>query len=106
MTVMELQSLGVTQFNVGPTIRDGKAVRAHLAIVKDSDGTFSVIVLNLPGCGSCGDSEDEAIANTREAIRGVVASYRDDNEDVPWLDAVDGDDIPEGAKLKWIMVDV
>lgn len=104
--VLELKSQGTAEFNIGPVVRDGHAVRAHLAIVKESDGSFSVIVLNLHGCGSCGDSEDEAVANVREAVKGMVESYRDDCEDVPWSDTADNDDIPEGAKLKWIMVNV
>jgi len=102
----ELKSSGATQATIGPFSRGARAVRAHLAIVKDPDGGFSVIVLNLPGCGSCGESEEEAITNVREAVKGVVESYDDDGLDVPWVDTMTDEDIPEGAKLKWIMVNV
>lgn len=80
-------------------------LRCHLAILRDVDGGFSVLVLNLPGTGSCGATEDEAIANVREAVAGVVGTYRDDGLDIPW-EYVDAyrDRIPEGAKLKWILV--
>jgi predicted RNase H-like HicB family nuclease len=104
--VLELKSLGTTSFHMGPIVRDGHAVRAHLAIVKEGDGSFSVIVLNLPGCGSCGETEEDAISNVREAVKEVVESYRADGQEVPWVDAAENDDIPEGAKLKWIMVNV
>ena len=94
------------KYKVGPIEYDGKDVRAHLAITRELDGSFSVIVLNLPGCGSCASSEEEAISRTKEALRGMIESYENDNEDVPWVDDTSSDDIPEGAKLKWIMVNV
>ena len=93
-------------YDLEPIIRDGNSVRAHLAIVKESEGSFSVIVLNLPGCGSCGNTEEEAVANACEAIKGVVDSFAEDGEDVPWIEMTDDNDIPEGSKLKWIMVHV
>ncbi len=77
------------------------AYRCHLAILTDEDGGISVLVLNLPGAGSCGDTEDEAIANAIEAVSGVIASYVDDGKDIPWITEYD---VPEGAKLKWILV--
>lgn len=79
--------------------------RCHLAIIKDDDDSFSVIVLNLPGTGSCGRTEDEAIENVREAVSGVIAVYLEDNGgDIPWQ-TLDSYTIPEGAKQKWILVD-
>ncbi len=91
--------------NLGPVENDIHAVRAHLAIIREADSTFSVIVLNLKGCGSCGATEEEAIARVREAVAGVVESYVEDGSEVPWTDATDRD-IPDGAKIKWIMVNV
>lgn len=83
--------------------KQAKSYRCHLAILKEEDGGCSVLVLNLPGAGSCGDSEEQAIANVREAIAGVVASYLDEDEDVPWRDSTTYS-IPAGAKQKWIRV--
>ena len=31
--------------------------RCHIAIIPEDDGDFSVVVLNLPGAGSCGDTK-------------------------------------------------
>jgi len=93
------------EYEIGATNWEPKAYRCHLAVVKDEDGGFSAIVLNLPGAGSCGDSEEEAITNVREAVVGVIESYRADGQDIPWADENDyRDEIPTGAKLKWILV--
>jgi predicted RNase H-like HicB family nuclease len=79
--------------------------RCHVRLVKEDDGTFSAIVLNLPGAGSCGDTEEEAILNVREAVCGVIGSYEADGEPVPWRDPFSySDEIPDDAKHKWILV--
>ncbi len=92
-------------YNVGEPVWNPKYYRCHLAILREDDGTISVVVLNLPGCGSCGSSEEEAITNCREAISGAVSSYLGDGEDIPWHDPLNYE-IPEGAKQKWILVNV
>jgi predicted RNase H-like HicB family nuclease len=76
--------------------------RCHLGIILE-DGVYSVIVLNLPGIGSFGDTEDEAIASTKEAIAGAIESYEAAQEQIPWLDIREYA-IPDGAKVKWILV--
>lgn len=47
------------------------------------DGSFSVWVPDLPGCTSCGDTRDEALANIAEAIRGHIEVLRESGEPVP-----------------------
>ncbi len=89
------------EYTIGDTVFSPDVYRCHLAIIAEEDGTYSAIVLNLPGAGSCGDSEREAIDNAREGTAGVIASYLEDEIEVPW--GVDYD-IPEGAKTKWILV--
>lgn len=81
------------------------AYRCHILLTKDDDGGYSAVVLNLPGAGSCGDTEEEAIENVREAICGVVESYIADNEEIPWIDSL-ARSIPEHAKQLWILVHV
>jgi predicted RNase H-like HicB family nuclease len=105
MSVRKLEGVNA-RVNAGRIAPDGGPVLAHLAIIKDVDDSFSVLVLNLKGCGSCGDTEEEAVANTREAVAGVVASYRDDGIEIPWVDTPEDDEIPPGAKLQWIAVNV
>jgi predicted RNase H-like HicB family nuclease len=79
------------------------AYRCHIGLIPEEDGTWSAVVLNLPGGGSCGRSEDEAISNVREAIVGLVESYRSDGKEIPWKDSMPSD-ISECAKNTWILV--
>ncbi|MCD4727483.1 MAG: type II toxin-antitoxin system HicB family antitoxin [Pirellulales bacterium] len=80
-----------------------KAYRCHVSMVQEEDGCFSAIVLNLPGAGSCGDSEEEALENVREAVLGVIESHVEAGEEIPWL-GLDEYEIPKGAPTKWILV--
>ena len=77
--------------------------RCHVCLIPEEDGSFSAIVVNLPGAGSCGDTEEEALENVREAILGVIESYIASGEEIPWKDA-ESEDIPAGAKHKWMLV--
>ena len=57
-------------------------MRYKIALQRSDEG-YSVSVPGLPGCWSQGDSEDEAIANVKTAIREyleVVESLLDDAE--------------------------
>ncbi len=58
-----------------------------VVLIQEDDGTFSGVVLNLPGAGSCGDTEAEVIANVQEAVAGVIESHRAAGEVVPWKDS-------------------
>ena len=82
-----------------------RSYRCHIQFVKEDDGSYSVIVLNLPGVGSCGDTEEEAIRNAKEAVCGAIESYLDAGETIPWKDSLE-DDIPDNARHKWILVHV
>ena len=101
---IELENINLAQLSNDQNWANLVAYRCHVCMIREDDGTFSAIVLNLPGCGSCGDTKDEAIANVREAVLGVIESHRTANEPIPWQDA-ESDDIPNGASQKWILVD-
>jgi predicted RNase H-like HicB family nuclease len=47
------------------------------------DGTICAWVPDLPGCTSCGDTQDEALANIAEAIRGHIEALHASGEQVP-----------------------
>ncbi len=49
----------------------------------DAAGGFIVWVPALPGCASQGDSEEEALANIREAIQCWIESAEKHGEQVP-----------------------
>jgi predicted RNase H-like HicB family nuclease len=81
------------------------AYRCTVCVFPEDDGTFSAVVLNLPGVGSCGDTEDDALANVREAITGAIKSYTAHGEVVPWTDE-DRDGIPAAGRCIRILVNV
>jgi predicted RNase H-like HicB family nuclease len=85
--------------------RDTNVYRCHICYIAEDDGTFSAIVLNLPGVGSCGKTIEEATTNVREAILGTIESYIEDGEQIPWKDStLDSDNLPKDSVQKWILV--
>ena len=82
-----------------------KSYRCHILLLKEEDGSYSALVLNLPGAGSCGDTEEEAMRNVREAATGAIESYLSADESIPWIDSTEAE-IPDAGKQKWILVHV
>lgn len=78
--------------------------RCHILITQDVGGVFSAVVLNLPGIGSCGDTEEIAIANAKDAIRLALEDYEESHEEIPWKDTSTVV-IPQGAKHLWVILD-
>jgi len=103
MSIGELVNNAVSVYPSEKEWAESHSYRCHVCVIKEDDGTYSAVVLNLPGCGSCGDTEEEALNNVKESILAVVESHCDADEDIPWSDAC-SDDIPEGAHHKWILV--
>ena len=60
-------------------------------IYQDETGAYCAEVPAFPGCHSCGDAYEEAVANIREAAQ-------------LWLDCVNDDlrDVPAGAQIQRI----
>jgi predicted RNase H-like HicB family nuclease len=48
-----------------------------------AEHSFGVVVPDLPGCFSAGDTLDEAMANAEEAIAGWLDQALDDGDPVP-----------------------
>jgi antitoxin HicB len=65
-----------------PSVEEGK-VKFAVTLEQDEDGFVVASVPALPGCYSQGRTEDEAIANIKEAIRGYIASMRKHGEPIP-----------------------
>lgn len=86
----------------------GKSYTCHLAIIPEDEGGFSVLVLNLPGCGTCGDTIDECMEYIKDAVIGCTECYLDDRESIPWLVdyACEKDDLPANTIYKSIVVSV
>lgn len=43
-----------------------------IVIFKDPDSSYGVVAPDIPGCFSAGDTVEEALANTQDAIESVV----------------------------------
>jgi predicted RNase H-like HicB family nuclease len=52
-------------------------------IHKDEDSAYGVIVPDLPGCFSAGDSIEEAMRNAHEAIECHIEGLLSDNDPLP-----------------------
>ena len=81
------------------------AYRCHICLASEEDGSISAFVLNLPGAASCGQTEEEALRNVEESVRGLIEVYNENGNPVPWTDSR-SEDIPEGAETRWILVNV
>jgi predicted RNase H-like HicB family nuclease len=55
----------------------------HVILYTDEDGYWIAECPSLPGCVSQGDTEQEAIANIREAIEGYIESLVAHGDPVP-----------------------
>lgn len=73
----------------------------------DAKNAFGVIVPDLPGCFSAGDSFEEALANAREAIELHLEGLLDAGEPVPSPSRIDMFlEEPELRNFIWAFVDV
>jgi predicted RNase H-like HicB family nuclease len=55
----------------------------QVIVYSGEDGYFVAECPSLPGCISQGKTREEAIANIKEAIKGYIASLKEDNLSVP-----------------------
>ncbi len=55
----------------------------------EKNSAFGVTVPDIPGCFSAGDTLEEALHNTIEAIHGHLEILAEDGEDVPQATSVD-----------------
>jgi predicted RNase H-like HicB family nuclease len=73
----------------------------------DADHSFGVVVPDLPGCFSAGDSLDEAMANAHEAIDLWCETVIEDGQDIPPAKSISlHQQDPEFAGWVWAVVDV
>ena len=68
------------------------------------DGSFSAVVLNLPGAGSCGDTEEDALNNARKPFAGLLNLTESQDEDIPWCDVNEA--YTSQCNTEWIVVNV
>lgn len=58
-------------------------------IHKDENSVYGVIVPDLPGCYSAGDTVEEAIKNAHEAIECHIEGLLLDNEPIPFKKSIE-----------------
>jgi len=78
-----------------------------VAVFKDPKSDFGVIVPDLPGCFSAGDSFENAIENAKEAIECHIEGMLKDEETIPSPKKIDVHQ--KSPKLKnavWAMVEI
>jgi predicted RNase H-like HicB family nuclease len=65
-------------------------MRFPLAIeIGTRDHAFGVVVPDLPGCFSAGDTLDDALSNTEEAVAAWIDSALDDGDAIPAPSSLD-----------------
>lgn len=73
----------------------------------DDSRAFGVVVPDIPGCFSAGDTLDEAIANAREAIDFHLDGLAEDNAEIPVASSFAKHQAnPEYAGWIWAVVEV
>lgn len=73
----------------------------------DDSRAFGVVVPDIPGCFSAGDTLDEAIANAREAIDFHLDGLAEDNAEIPVARSFAKHQAnPEYAGWIWAVVEV
>jgi predicted RNase H-like HicB family nuclease len=79
-----------------------------IAIHKDDGSVYGVIVPDIPGVHSWGDTIDDALKNAKEAIYGHVSTLVELGEDVGFTCSTVEDLFgkPEYAGAVWALVDV
>ena len=105
MSTAELEYRGGETIDVNWTQHSSQnSYHCDVCLIREDDDTFSALVLNLPGAGSCGANQAEAMANVREAVLGLIESYGKAGDTVPWRDSLSAE-APEGTvERKWILV--
>ena len=82
-------------------------MRYPVAIHKDDNSCFGISVPDIPGCFSAGETLDEALDNTKEAISGHLEVLADDSVLAP--NALPIDDYinsPDYAGATWAYIDI
>ncbi|RDJ93531.1 type II toxin-antitoxin system HicB family antitoxin [Lacticaseibacillus rhamnosus] len=54
-------------------------MKLKVILLPEAEGGFSVAIPALPGCVSCGDTLEQAMANIREAAEGMLEAMQDRN---------------------------
>ena len=76
--------------------------RCSVYLIPEDEGGFSVVAADLPGVASQGETEEEALANIKEAFEGVIRCYKNDSRKIPWL--AEPEEPEAGALIRSVVV--
>jgi predicted RNase H-like HicB family nuclease len=65
-------------------------LRCPVHLLPEEEGGYSVCSANLPGVASQGETEQEALGNITEALKGVIEVYKEQGSPIPWLKDIRG----------------
>ena len=92
--------------------------KVYLSAVCEDDGNFGIVFKDFPGCVSCGDTLNDALAMGSEALQGHIEAMQDGGDFIPtpsqheladvltWLDEIDDPSGGRWSGLYPIEVDV
>ena len=76
-----------------------------VVVLCPEDVGFSAYVERLPGIVSEGDTEEETLRNIKDALTAALHLYLEDGS-IPWAGKDEAVAAPEGAKKRWVLVNV
>jgi antitoxin HicB len=62
------------------------AVKSYLfriVLTKEDDGRWSTEVPALPGCATCGNTQEEALTNIHDAVEAYIRDMQKAGEEIP-----------------------
>jgi predicted RNase H-like HicB family nuclease len=54
-------------------------MKVKVVLHPENEGGYSVAIPELPGCVSCGETMEKALANVREAAEGMIEVMNEQN---------------------------
>lgn len=55
----------------------------RIALTEEDDGRWSAWIDALPGCATCGDTKEEALANIRDAAEAYLRDMQKAGDEMP-----------------------
>ena len=72
------------------TLNDYLALSYRMEIIRDSDeGGFVASYPDLPGCSTCGETEEEALKNALDAKKAWLEAALEENIEIPEPDSLE-----------------
>ncbi len=100
----DFQEVPVTHAYPQPDAASSATYRFEIAICPEEEGGYSVLVPELAGVTTQGESIDEAAANAIEAIEGALLVYKEDGA-IP-IRRENQPALPANCIRRWVIVNV